>query len=100
MYHLKPYINSLLLLPFLNFLECQSEYQALSEQCKNYAVELLDLCQSTEEIMAILNEDSDESESFTGPFDMDSIENLSLARVKLALKYEQKRVSSETQAFA
>ena len=50
--------------------------------------------------MAILNEDSDESESFTGPFDTDSIENLSLARVKLALKYEQKRVSSATQEFA
>ena len=75
-----------------SFLLYQSEYQALSEQCKNYAVELLDLCQSTEEIMAILNEDSEESDSFTGPYDMESLENLTLARVKLALKYEQKRV--------
>lgn len=70
----------------------------LSDQCKNYAVELLDLCQSTEEIMAILNEDSEDSDLYVPPYDVETLESLSLARVKLALKYEQKRVTTCQQA--
>ena len=62
----------------------QNEYKKLSNQCKNYAVELLDFCRSTEEIAAILN-GGDVSD------DVDSTP--SLTRVKLAIKYEQKQVS-------
>ena len=64
-------------------------------------MELLELCQSTEEIIAILNEDSEDhggggpdppppAETPDVPLNAD---NYCLARVKLALKYEQKRVS-------
>ena len=52
-------------------------------------MELLDLCRSSEEIMAILNEDEHVAE---GPEESTSNMKHSLARVKLALKYEQKRV--------
>ena len=47
-------------------------------------MELLDLCRTTEEIVAILDEDGSEEVTEAG--------NHSLARVRLALKYEQKRV--------
>ena len=63
----------------------QNEYNKLSNQCKNYAVELLDLCRSTDEIGAILN-GGDVSD------DVNAVP--SLTRVKLAIKYGQKRVST------
>ena len=59
---------------------------------------MLDLCQSTEEIVAILNEgeteDDEAAEQATEQAVQQSKESKlhSLARVKLALKYEQKRV--------
>ena len=70
----------------------QSEYRRLAEQCKNYSVELLDLCQSTEEIVAILNEGA-EVEEQTEEQEQDA-EHPTLSRVKLALKYDQKRVGT------
>ena len=66
----------------------QSEYKVLSDHCKNYAVELLDLCRCTEEILAMVNENGEVIQVYDGN---DASAN-SLARVKLALKYEQKRV--------
>ena len=56
----------------------------MSDGCKDYACELLDLCRSTEEIISILNE---EDEPCPEPSN-------SLARVKMAIKYDQKRVSN------
>lgn len=54
-------------------------------------MELLDLCQSSEEIVAILNEGAEEEE--VAAMEQEEGEHLTLSRVKLALKYEQKRVS-------
>ena len=80
----------------------------MSNKCKDYVVELLDLCQTSEEIVAILNEDStgapkeptnSQQSTNAAPGDKDinaptnNDEFVGLARVKLALKYEQKRVS-------
>ena len=65
----------------------------MSDLCKNYSVELLDLCQSTEEIVSILDEGSDAEDEPTEEVPPTAKVNHSLARVKLALKYEQKRVS-------
>ena len=68
----------------------------MSEHCKNYAVELLDLCRSTEEILAMVNENAgEEIEVYDGS---DARAN-SLARVKLALKYEQKRVRTRVRVL-
>ena len=55
----------------------QSEYRALSETCKSYAVDLLDLCRSNEEVIAALHGGS-------------NIRDLS--RIRMAIRYEQKKV--------
>lgn len=51
-------------------------------QCKDFVVGLLDLCRNTEEVRAILNGDA---ESRSG--------RQNLIRLKLAIKYEVKKVS-------
>lgn len=69
------------------FLFCQNDYRKLSMQCKDFVVGVLDLCRDTEEVEAILNGDvnlqvwSDHHRP-------------SLSRIKLAIKYEVKKVSS------
>lgn len=52
-------------------------------QCKDFVVELLDLCRNTEEVRAILNGDT---EARPG--------RQNLIRLKLAIKYEVKKVSN------
>lgn len=57
-------------------------------QCKDFVVGLLDLCRNTEEVKAILNGDT---EAFQNS-DTFCRQN----RLKLAIKYEVKKVSVET----
>ncbi|KAJ3588670.1 hypothetical protein NHX12_009524 [Muraenolepis orangiensis] len=66
--------------------EFKNEYCSLSSQCKDYVVGLLDLCRSTEEVEAILSGEPDREDSFEPPA------RTSLARLKLAIKYELKKV--------
>ncbi|GIY56489.1 transient-receptor-potential-like protein [Caerostris extrusa] len=61
-------------------------YVELSNQCKKYSCDLLDLCRSTEEVIAVLNKKTDSSLSKDEDRD-----KLTLSRLKLALKYEQKQ---------
>ncbi|XP_023238515.1 transient-receptor-potential-like protein isoform X1 [Centruroides sculpturatus] len=68
--------------------EFKEIYLELSNQCKKYSCDLLDLCRSTEEVIAVLNKKTDsdsEDENEEDP------EKLTLSRLKLALKYEQKQ---------
>lgn len=65
------------------FVCSQNDYKRLSMQCKDFVVGLLDLCRNTEEVRAILNGDA---ESRPG--------RQSLIRLKLAIKYEVKKVSA------
>uniref|UniRef100_A0A3Q3DD39 Transient receptor potential cation channel, subfamily C, member 6b n=1 Tax=Hippocampus comes TaxID=109280 RepID=A0A3Q3DD39_HIPCM len=60
-------------------MEFKNDYKILSMQCKDFMVGLLDLCQNTEEVEAILHGDS-----------LESAQNL--ARLKLAIKYEVKKL--------
>ena len=62
----------------------QDMYAELSEQCKSYACGLLDQCRSTEEVIAVLNKSSDDDEI--------DWEDITLDRLKMAIKYEQKQV--------
>lgn len=65
----------------------QNDYKKLSMQCKDFVVGLLDLCRNTEEVKAILNGDAEScqiSETFG---------RQNLLRLKLAIKYEVKKVS-------
>uniref|UniRef100_A0A8C5D862 Short transient receptor potential channel 6-like n=1 Tax=Gouania willdenowi TaxID=441366 RepID=A0A8C5D862_GOUWI len=66
--------------------EFKNDYCRLSSQCKDYVVGLLDLCRSTEEVEAILNGETDSEESY------DVSGRSSLTRLKLAIKYELKKV--------
>ncbi|XP_061537756.1 LOW QUALITY PROTEIN: short transient receptor potential channel 6 [Phycodurus eques] len=59
-------------------MEFKNDYKKLSMQCKDFMVGLLDLCQNTEEVEAILHGDSLEIPQ-------------NLARLKLAIKYEVKK---------
>lgn len=73
--------------------EFKDIYNELSEQCKKYACDLLDQCRSSEEVIAVLNRENpsdDEDDDINEEIDCDK---LTLARLKLAIKYEQKQVS-------
>lgn len=62
----------------------QNDYKRLSMQCKDFVVGLLDLCRSTEEVEAVLNGGSPAHSGAAG--------RQSLIRLKLAIKYEVKKV--------
>lgn len=59
-------------------------------QCKDFVVGVLDLCRDTEEVEAILNGDVDQA--LPGDHSRPC-----LIRVKLAIKYEVKKVGWTTQ---
>ncbi len=70
--------------------EFKDIYVQLSAQCKTFACDLLSQCRSTEEVIAVMNKDNTDSDYF-----IEEVMNskLSLARLKLAVKYEQKQVN-------
>lgn len=75
--------------------EFKDTYIQLSDQCKKYACDLLDQCRSSEEVMAVLNRSSDSEDEREEEEELDFTsfpEKLTLSRLKLALKYEQKQV--------
>ncbi|XP_012990108.2 short transient receptor potential channel 4 [Esox lucius] len=63
--------------------EFKSEYEELSEQCKQFAKDLLDQTRSSRELEMILNYKDDINL-------LEDEENNDLARLKLAIKYNQK----------
>ncbi len=80
--------------------EFKDLYAELSGQCKKYACDLLEQCRSSEEVIAVLNRedesDMDEPDSDDDDDDDDDDKDsvkLTLGRLKLAIKYEQKQVS-------
>lgn len=70
--------------------EFKEIYLVLSNQCKKYSCDLLDLCRSTEEVIAVLNR-KNESEFDDEEYNAEE-DKLTLSRLKMALKYEQKQV--------
>ncbi|XP_069130241.1 transient-receptor-potential-like protein isoform X2 [Argopecten irradians] len=71
--------------------EFKDTYMHLSEQCKKYACDLIDQCRTSEEVIAVLNKESDEEEADHKQYGLVDNNKLTLARLKLALKYEQKQ---------
>lgn len=67
----------------------QNEYKKLSMQCKDFVVGLLDLCRNTEEVEAVLNGES--------PAHSGTVGRQNLIRLKLAIKYEVKKVRKASQ---
>ncbi|XP_015449443.1 short transient receptor potential channel 3 isoform X3 [Pteropus alecto] len=67
--------------------EFKNDYRKLSMQCKDFVVGVLDLCRDSEEVEAILNGDLESAE----PAEVHR-HKASLSRVKLAIKYEVKKL--------
>jgi hypothetical protein len=72
--------------------EFKEVYAELSEQCKTFSCDLLSQCRSTEEVIAVLNKEANDDYADVWA------SKLSLARLKLAIKYEQKRVCMQARA--
>ena len=62
----------------------QREYLSLVVQCMNFACELMDLCRGTQEVEAVLSEGTDNSS--------EKNKRDPLARLKMAIRYEEKKV--------
>lgn len=73
--------------------EFKSEYEELSQQCKQFAKNLLDQTRSSRELEMILNYRDDINL-------LDEEGNSDLARLKLAIKYHQKEVSMASISLA
>jgi len=63
------------------FVWLQNEYLGLVEQCMVFACEMMDLCRGTQEVEAVLSEGGE-----NGSPDP-------LARLKMAMEYEEKKVN-------
>lgn len=68
--------------------EFKDTYLQLSEQCKQFACDLLSQCRSTEEVIAVLNKEDNSHDENIDVW----ASKLSLSRLKLAIKYGQKTV--------
>ena len=66
--------------------EFKVEYEKLAHLCQDFAVDLLEQTRGSTELEIILNHESN------GPVD-GGTEKRSLSRLKLGIKYKQKRVS-------
>ena len=68
--------------------EFKLEYEELAKQCRDFAADLLDQTRGSHELQTILNHD------INGPVD-EKNERMTLARLKLAIKFKQKRVRDQ-----
>ncbi|EPB72608.1 transient-receptor-potential calcium channel protein [Ancylostoma ceylanicum] len=66
--------------------EFKETYLQLAEQCKQFACDLISQCRSSEEVIAVLNKDCNAHDENVDVW----ASKLSLSRLKLAIKYEQK----------
>ncbi|KHJ88175.1 transient receptor ion channel II [Oesophagostomum dentatum] len=66
--------------------EFKETYLQLAEQCKQFACDLMSQCRSSEEVIAVLNKDCNAHDENVDVW----ASKLSLSRLKLAIKYEQK----------
>ena len=77
--------------------EFKLEYETLAKQCQTFATALLDQTRGSNELETILNHDTNGpvASNGTGPGQgVETVEKMNLARLKLAIKYKQKKVSA------
>jgi transient receptor potential cation channel subfamily C protein 4 len=67
--------------------EFKQEYEQLAQQCQDYSAALLAETRSSKELEIILNYDSENP-----PVLVETTEKMTLARLKLAIRYKQKKV--------
>ncbi|XP_033098490.1 short transient receptor potential channel 6-like [Anneissia japonica] len=74
----------------LGLMRSINQYRDLSKQCKKYASDLLEMCQSTEDVETLLNMDGTTLENVTDDNESKETGTLDLGRVKQAIIYKQK----------
>ncbi|PIK58141.1 putative short transient receptor potential channel 3 [Apostichopus japonicus] len=85
--------------------EFKKEYRELSQQCKKYTSDLLDMCQNSKEVALILNQEATSMEEGLNelrphlagdgrPDQPDTYQGSTLQRLKLAVRYNQKQFVS------
>ena len=70
--------------------EFKQEYEQLAQQCQEYSAALLAETRSSKELEIILNYDPDNP-----PVLLETTEKMTLARLKLAIRYKQKKVGGQ-----
>jgi hypothetical protein len=70
--------------------EFKQEYEQLAQQCQEYSAALLAETRSSKELEIILNYDSDNP-----PVLSETTEKMHLSRLKLAIRYKQKKVKED-----
>ena len=75
--------------------EFKLEYETLAKQCQTFATALLDQTRGSTELETILNHDANGPVTSTAQPGQgtEHVERMTLARLKLAIKYKQKKVS-------
>ena len=69
--------------------EFKVEYEKLAKKCQDFAVDLLEQTRGSRELNIVLNHDTTSTE-----MDESGSEKIMLSRLKLAVKYKQKKVTS------
>ena len=70
--------------------EFKQEYEQLAQQCQEYSAALLAETRSSKELEIILNYDADNPPALSET----TTEKMHLSRLKLAIRYKQKKVSA------
>lgn len=73
--------------------EFKQEYEQLAQQCQDYSAALLAETRSSKELEIILNYDPENPPVLT-----ETTEKMTLARLKLAIRYKQKKVNCQSQS--
>uniref|UniRef100_A0A1I8JFL9 ANK_REP_REGION domain-containing protein n=2 Tax=Macrostomum lignano TaxID=282301 RepID=A0A1I8JFL9_9PLAT len=74
--------------------EFREEYENLSADCQKFATALLEQTRSSEELAIVLNQDAGQGNAKLNDKTLTEGERMNLARLKMAIKYKQKKVSS------
>ena len=74
--------------------EFKETYLQLCDQCRKYACDVLEQCRTSEEVIAVLNKENEDADNEFEDIKIYGVldTKLTLSRLKLALKYEQKQV--------
>lgn len=75
--------------------EFKNEYENLCKKCQDFAVDLLDQTRGSKELEIVLNQDNNPGCNTVEPPNIETpiTDKMKLSRLKLAIKYKQKKVS-------
>jgi hypothetical protein len=74
----------------MSVIRLQVDYEKLATKCQDFAVDLLEQTRGSRELNIVLNHDTT-----SNGMDESGSEKMTLARLKLAIKYKQKKVGNE-----